>query len=152
MHLLQGSTNYSPETKLSPPPLAPTLEDSTQNTNGRRRFQVFTKRSVGDHRTAQNCGKPAHSSELWETSAQLRTVGDHRTAQNCGRPAHSSELWETSAQLSSEGNAAHHIWQMSKMASVKIILTCNNLIIWRSLCQADKFYPKGTSLVISSEP
>ena len=124
MHLLQGSTNYSPETKLSPPPLAPTLEDSTQNTNGRRRFQVFTKRSVGDHRTAQNCGKPAHSSELWETSAQL----------------------------SSEGNAAHHIWQMSKMASVKIILTCNNLIIWRSLCQADKFYPKGTSLVISSEP
>lgn len=95
MSLLQGSTNHSPDTKLSPRPLTPDLEDSTCNTNG---------------------GKAITS--------EKRTVG-------------------TIAQRSSERNATHHIWQVSKTASDKIILTFNNLIIWRSLCQADKLYPKG---------
>lgn len=104
MSLLQGSTNYSPETKRSPRLLTPDLEDSTCNRNG---------------------GKAITS--------ERRAVG-------------------TTAQRSSERNATHHIWQVSEMASAKIILTFNSLIIWRSLCQADKFYPKGTSLVISSEP
>lgn len=34
MNLLQGSTNYSPETKSSPLPLTPDLEDSRNNING----------------------------------------------------------------------------------------------------------------------